>query len=245
MPLVDGVLLDVDDTIVDTRAAFEEALAAVARVYLPHLEPEGLEDLLAAWRADAAGHYRRYTRGEIGYVEQRLARANELHDRFGGPALDEAGFAQWDAVFEAGFEGAWRALPGAYETVDRLVSAGVPIGALTNARAEYQTRKLARAGLAAVPVLVGMDTLGVGKPDPAVFHEACRRLGTAPSRTAYVGDELDIDAVAAVRSGLVGVWFDRPWARRHEIPDSEIEAARLDGVLMLGSLDDLPGLLGL
>lgn len=245
VPLVDGVLLDVDDTIVDTRAAFEEALAAVARVYLPELEPEGLEEVLATWRADVTGHYRRYTRGEIGYVEQRRARANELHERFGGPVLDEAGFAAWDDVFEAGFEGAWRALPGAYEAVDRLVSAGVPIGALTNARADYQTRKLARAGLSAVPVLVGMDTLGVGKPDPSVFAEACRRLGTDPSRTAYVGDELDIDALAAVRNGLVGVWLDRPAARRHEISEAEVAAARAEGVLVVASVAQVPAVLGL
>ncbi|MCV2394011.1 HAD family hydrolase [Actinotalea sp. M2MS4P-6] len=241
MTTVDGVLLDVDDTLVDTRAAFEAALAEVARVYLPEVGEARLAEVVMTWRADSGGWYRRYTRGEVGYVEQRRARANELHDLFGGPALDGDGFARWDAVFEAAFEDAWRAHDDAVATVAALVGRGLAVGALTNAAVGYQTRKLERAGLEQVPVLVGMDTLGVGKPDERVFHEACRRLGTDPARTVYVGDELDIDAVAAVRAGLVGVWLDRPGTRRHVVPEAEIAAARSVGVHVVATLDALDG----
>ena len=98
----------------------------------------------------------------------------------------------------------------------------------------YQTLKLEAVGLAAdVPMLVGVDTLGVGKPDPRVFVEACRRLGTAPGRTVYVGDELDIDAQAASAAGLLGVWLDRPGPRRIEVSAEEIAAA---GVATISSL---------
>ena len=91
-------------------------------------------------------------------------------------------------------------------------------------------------------MLVGTDTLGVGKPDPRVFLEACRRLGTEPARTAYIGDEFDIDASAAVRAGLVGVWLDRPGTRRFPVSDAEIADS---GVLVVAGLDELPGALGL
>src|SRR5665647_2946850 len=73
--VVDGVLFDVDDTLVDTQSAFGAALSAVAEHYLPHLDASHHRDVLAAWRADVGGHYRRYTRGEVGYLEQRMARA--------------------------------------------------------------------------------------------------------------------------------------------------------------------------
>lgn len=236
---VDGVLLDVDDTLVDTRAAFVAALEAVAGTYLPLLPVERYGEVLATWRADVVGHYRRFTRGEISYVEQRRARANELHERFGGPVLDADGFAAWDDVFEAAFAGAWRAHADARAAVDALVGHGLAVGALTNARTDYQQGKLHRSGLADVPVLVGTDTLGVGKPDPRVFVEACRRLGTEPSRTAYVGDELDVDAMAAVRVGLVGVWLDRPGERRVEVGSAELQAARDAGVRVVRGLDEL------
>lgn len=242
--LVDGVLFDVDDTLVDTRTAFAGALAEVARRYLPHLPADRHAEVLAVWRADVGGWYRRHTRGEVGYLEQRMARANALHEEFGGATLDDDGFAAWNHVFEEGFAQAWAAHPEAADVVERLVAAGLAVGALTNAAVAYQTAKLDRSGLAAVPVLVGVDTLGVGKPDPRVFAEACRRLGTEPDRTAYVGDELDIDARAAVAAGMVGVWVDRPGGRRHEIPEDDVVAARDAGVHVVAALDELPALLG-
>jgi len=240
---LDGVLFDIDDTLVDTRGAFGHALAGVARRYLPALPEDRHAELVTVWRADVGGHYAAYTRGEVGYTEQRMARANELHERFGGPALDDAGFARWDETFEAEFSGAWSAHEDVDAVVDRLLAAGLAVGALSNAAVAYQTRKLDRAALLErVPMLVGVDTLGFGKPDPRVFVEACRRLGTAPERTAYVGDELDVDAAAARAAGLVGVWLDRPGSRRVPISDEEIADA---GVLVVTSLDELPAALGL
>lgn len=243
-PIVDGVLFDIDDTLVDTRAAFSRAIAGVATEFLPHLDAEDHAAVLAAWRADAGGHYRAYTRGEVGYVEQRMARANALHAQFGGAVLDDAAYEAWNEVFERAFAAAWAAHPDAADVVDVLLRSRLAVGTLTNAAVAYQTTKMARAGLDHVPVLVGVDTLGVGKPDPRVFAEACARLGTEPTRTAYVGDELDIDARAAVACGLVGVWVDRPGSRRHDIPEADVAAARDAGVHVVASLAEVPALLG-
>lgn len=240
---VDGVLFDIDDTLVDTRGAFGAALAAAAARYLPDVTADRHPELLAHWRADAGGHYARYTRGEVDYRAQRLARANAMHAQFGGHALDDAGFDAWDAVFEDGFRSAWASHDDAAHAVADLLAAGVAVGALSNASVAYQSQKLQRVGLAEqVPMLVGVDTLGYGKPDPRVFAEACRLLGTAPARTAYVGDELDLDAVAARVAGLVGVWLDRPGPRRVPVSDAEVEAS---GVVVIRSLTELADALGL
>lgn len=242
-PLVDGVLLDIDDTLVDTRAAFAHALAVVSAQYLPHLGADRLPELLAVWRADRGGHYRAYTRGETDHRTQRMARANDLHAIVGGPILDDAAYDRWDATFESGFADGWAPHPDASACVDRLLAAGIRVGAVTNAGVDYQTGKLARTGFGGrVPVLVGVDTFGVGKPDPRVFTRACALLGTAPARTAYVGDELDVDAAAAGAAGLIGVWLDRPGGRRVPVTDAEVARA---GVLVVRSLAELPAALGL
>ncbi|EYR65002.1 haloacid dehalogenase [Actinotalea ferrariae CF5-4] len=243
---MDGVLLDIDDTLVDTRGAFAVALTAAAASFLPHLPPERHAELLQVWRADTGGHYRRYTSGEIGYRDQRVARAAELQRVFGGAPLDDEAFARWDDLFETGFAGAWTAHEEVSAVVDALLAHGVAVGALSNAGVDYQTAKLRRVGLAdRLEVLVGVDTLGVGKPHPSVFLEACRRLGTDPARTAYVGDELDVDAVAAVGAGLVGVWVDRPGPRRVIVPPEDVAAARAAGVHVVATLAELPVVLGL
>jgi len=206
---ITGVLLDIDDTLVDTRGAFRHALETVGQMYLP---AEVDADVMAAhWRADAAGWYRAHARGEISHREQRMRRANVLHETFGGPVLDDAAYDEWDSHFEAAFKAGWRAHDDAFGLLDQLDEAGVAYGAVSNADGAYQEVKLAAVGLSRVPMLVGMDRFGVGKPDPRVFREGARLLGVEASECVYVGDEKDIDAGAAVAAGLaMGVWLDRP-----------------------------------
>jgi putative hydrolase of the HAD superfamily len=243
--LVDGVLFDIDDTIVDTRSAFDAALAGIASAYLPALPDDEAaarqRAVVAMWREDPHGRYHRYTAGEDTYLHQKRLRANDLHAAFGGPELDEAAFERWNAVFDEGFRAAWAAHHETEDVLEALLAAGVAVGALSNAGTELQTAKLEKAGLLdRVPMLVGVDTLGFGKPDPRVFLEACARLGTDPARTAYVGDEADVDALGARDAGLVGIWVDRPGARRREVDESTVT-----GVHVVTSLAELPAVLGI
>lgn len=242
LPPVDGVLFDIDDTLVATREAFGHALSQIARRYLPGVTPERDEELVTAWRADVTDGYGRYTRGETTYREQRMARANDLHAQFGGPVLDDDAYDAWDVVFDAAFRSAWAPHDDASAVVDELLTAGLVVGALSNAATAYQVAKLERAGLGdRVPMLVGVDTLGFGKPDPRAFAEACRRLGTDPARTAYVGDDVVLDAIASSDAGLVGIWLDRPGDRRIPVTDDQAAAVQA----RITSLDELPALLGL
>jgi putative hydrolase of the HAD superfamily len=236
---VTGVLLDVDDTLVDTRAAFVASIEAVWRAYLSHVPAERVPEMVAMWRGDVGGHYRAYTRGELTFDEQRRLRADELHRAFGGPPVDEAAYPAWLETFWGTFERSWRAFDDARRAVDALRSAGLEVGAVTNAARAIQDRKLAACGLADVPVLVTVENFGVGKPDPRVFTEGARLLGTDPARTAYVGDELDLDALGAVRAGLVGVWLDRPGARRGGPHLEDPAAAAEAGVIRIAALDEL------
>lgn len=202
------MLLDIDDTLVDTRGAFRHALASVADSYLaPGWDAD---EITAFWRADAQGWYRAHARGEMTHRQQRMLRANALHAAFGGPPLDDVSYDAWDAAFERAFREGWRPHADAAALLDALEAAGIPYGAVSNADSAYQAGKLSAVGLQRVPLLVGVDTFGVGKPDPRVFLAGCERLGVAPAEAAYVGDEPDIDAQAAVDAGLaLGVWVDR------------------------------------
>ncbi|NLF04306.1 MAG: HAD family hydrolase [Actinomycetales bacterium] len=236
---VDGVLFDVDDTLIDTRAAFTVAWEVAVGQFLPALGPGDVDAVVRSWRADVDGYYAAYTQGRMSYTEQRWRRVNAVHAEHGGPALDEAEFHAWNTVYEEAFQGAWAAFDDALAAMDALRSAGVAVGIVTNARSDYQRAKLERAGLDVPEVLVGVDRFGVGKPDPRIFLAGAEGLGTDPARTAYVGDELEVDALGAIRAGLRGLWLDRPGTRRHEIPDSTVTAAMTSGVVPLPSLTHL------
>ncbi|MPV50384.1 HAD-IA family hydrolase [Pseudactinotalea sp. HY160] len=239
-----AVVFDLDDTLVDTRTAFAAAIDAATRLLDPDLTPERSAVALASWRQDLGGHYRAYTRGTVGYWEQREARLREIGRALGLPGLGADDVEAWNEAFDLAFAGAWAPFPDARPTVDRLREAGYEIGVVTNAQTRVQELKLAATGLDDLPLLVTMDTFGVGKPAPEVFLEACRRLGVEPGETTYVGDELDTDARGAMNAGLRGMWLARPGRRRGGHHDEDPEGARASGVAVLTSLTELPDLLG-
>lgn len=237
-----AVLLDIDDTLVHTRGAFRCALEATSAAYLP--ADVDLDAVLATWMRDRDGYYRAFTQGELGYREQRMLRANQIQADFGGEQMDDAAYDAWDELFEEGFRSGWIAHEDAPALLDALDAAGIVYGAVSNAAVAYQTEKLARAGLSRVPMLVGTDTFGKGKPYPEVFREGARLLGVDPSEALYAGDELDIDARGAVAAGLgLGVWVDRPGGRREGHPGSEVGEAGLGERVV--RIEGLAGLLDL
>lgn len=209
---VKAVVFDIDDTICDSAGAFATGIRLVVDRYMPGLPEPQVQRAIEIWRADPNKHYRRYTRGECTFDEQRFARANELNEEFGGPQItwDEY-LNEWKPLFWNAFCSHWKAHPDVRPCLDLLESHGFRLGALSNASAELQTRKLMACGCVDdVPLLVTMDTFGFGKPDPRVFQEAAHRLELLPDEVAYVGDEFDIDAQAACKAGLHGFWIDRP-----------------------------------
>lgn len=249
-PRADAVLVDIDDTLVDTRAAFFAAIRTVAGTWLGHLPAEQHDEVARRWIADVGGHFRSFTRGEISITLQRRRRAADLQGTFGGADLDDEQFAAWAAAYDKAFRSSWRLHDDAVPLLEALDRAGIPVGALSNSTRELSVAKLEGLGLSdRLPLMVSPDDLGFGKPDPRVFHLACERLGSTPARTAYVGDELDVDAHGARSAGLVGIWL----ARSGQVgqpgqpgqPGAAATKAGRDGVLVAHSLLDLPELLDL
>ncbi len=207
---VEAVLLDLDDTLIDTRGAFRAAVLGQVRRWLPRLGQESHEAVVLRWCLDPCGHFRAYTRGEHDFATQRRLRVRDLHTQFGGPALDDAEIDSWLVEFDRTFAASLRVNRDALPALDDLDRIGLPWGVLTNAARGFSAAKLARLGLTErVPLTVCLDDLGFGKPDPRVFHLACSRLGVPARRCAYVGDEVDVDARAAAAAGLMGIWLDR------------------------------------
>jgi phosphoglycolate phosphatase len=79
---------------------------------------------------------------------------------------------------------------------------------------------------------MGVDQ-GPSKPDPALFLQACQKLGVEPSATLMVGDSVgDIEmARAAGAAGCIGICWGKPTAAHLETADVAI--ARLDQIQIL------------
>lgn len=196
---MDGVLFDLDDTLVDQASAAASAVVAWVGDDRP--------GLVARWTEVSALHYRRFQDRELTYEEQRRARVRDLFD---APSLPDA---EADAAFDAyrhHYDAACAPFPDALPALHRARDLGLRVGVLTNGLAERQQLKADRAGITAVvDVLFASSTLPASKPHPSAFHSACEQLGTAPGRTLMVGDSLADDVAGATAAGLPAVLLDR------------------------------------
>ena len=233
---VDAVLFDIDETLIDLQAAMGSTLQAIGAADLTHFTAADWESYTSLFAADPQGHYDAYLAGRLGFADQRVLRLQHAREQAGLAPLDSDAARAWNEAYEAELPRYFRAFDDVVPLLDALDARGIAYGAVSNNVHDYQRAKLDAAGLQRIEVLVGIDTVGAAKPDPAIFHEGIRLLGSAPGRTAYVGDNLAVDGVGAANAGLQGIWLDRPG---HPSPVRTEGAAVPAGVSTIASLADL------
>jgi sugar-phosphatase len=161
----DGLLVDLDGTLVDSTAPVRRAWAVFAGRH-------GLdvEEVL------------RFAQGRPSRETVRLLAPDADHDAEAA-AVEYAEVHDTDGV---------SALPGAAQ----LLLTDRPLAIVTSCSTALAVARLRAAGLAIPPVLVSSDGLERGKPDPACFQIAARRLGIDPTRCVVLED-----APAGIRAG--------------------------------------------
>lgn len=210
-----AVLLDLDDTLVDTPTAMRISVVAALEAVTGEL-PESVKRAVAdRWIADPARHFFRYEVGEIGFTDQRRARFAEVAE-IAGLDPEPAMYAAWEAGYVAGLTEWVRAFDDVLPFLNGL--GRTPVAVVTNVATDLQRAKLQTAGLAErLPVVVGVDLAGSPKPAAAPFHYACRLLGVDPAEAVHIGDSLHADVVGACAAGLRAIWLDRRGAGRDAV----------------------------
>ena len=224
-----GVLFDIDDTLVDLEYAMTTALREVSEHLLPGLDQTGWERFGRVFTHETTHYYDRYLAGELTFNEQRLLRGRAALGHLGVDLADGEEAHGWLSAYSRLQPTYVRAFEDVLPLLDVLDAAGIPYGAVSNNVHDYQRAKLDGAGLDRVLRLVGTDTVGVAKPEPAIYLEGVRLLGTAPAETLYVGDNRMLDAEGSTAAGLVGVWLNRVGEPRHGYAGHEVPS--LEGLL--------------
>ena len=232
-----GVLLDLDGTLVD----HEGAAAAGLRGWLPSLGLVPDAAAIARWSAVQEPHLAAWRAGRISFTEQRRRRVRD----YLGTAGTDAELDELFAGYLTHYEDAWRAfddVTGALATLARL---GLATAVLTNGSRGQQLRKLARTGLdGRVGPVFAVDDLGVAKPHPEAFRQACARWGYPPGEVVSVGDDHMLDVLGARAAGLRAIHLDRhgrgPADEPHRITTLS-ELGELGDRLAGGSGVDRPG----
>lgn len=113
--------------------------------------------------------------------------------------------------------------PGLIEALDALAQAGVKLAICTNKAERFTIPLMHQIGLSERFVsIVGGDTLGVAKPDPAPLHEMIARAGGG--RAIFLGDTIN-DIAGARNAGIPSI------AVSFGFLDGPVETLEADAIL--------------
>lgn len=207
-----AVLLDVDDTLLDTTAAIVTAASLAMAALWPHLDARQAREAALRFRADPGGAFRRFTEGTISFEQMREERLGEVADHT-GLCLREGALETFEAAYRPAFLNAQRVFADVPAFLAACREAGLAVGALTNSSGSVTMDKLDRVGGGDwFDVVITRDTLGFGKPDPRVFAHACSALGLPAQEVLMVGDEWEPDVLGGLEAGLQACWLVRACA---------------------------------
>jgi HAD superfamily hydrolase (TIGR01509 family) len=130
-------------------------------------------------------------------------------------------------------------LPGAVELIDALKKEQLPWAIATSGRmrtAETNLRSLKVDPEEAV--VITRDMVRYAKPDPDLFVEAARRLGTSTRGSYVIGDSI-WDMYAACRCGALGIGFLSGGYGKDELERAGAMRVFDDPADMLEHLDEL------
>ena len=205
------VVFDLDDTLLDHRAAEHAALADVHRQHHAHLGHHPLEHVQQTYHRCNAPLWADFGAGRIDSAELRRLRSERTLAALGCDTLTAADFGR-DYLDRYAVH--WRWTDGARDAYHAVADA-VPVGILTNGFSEQQRGKLATfpeiADRAAFVVI--SEEVGVMKPDPRLFEHvrgvAERATGSPlrPAEVVYVGDSFVSDVEGGTGAGWRVVWL--------------------------------------
>jgi HAD superfamily hydrolase (TIGR01662 family) len=235
------VLIDLDDTLFDHRAAARQALLSAAAAD-PALGRCDFETLEQRHRAILEALHRRVLDGAMTVDEARALRFRMLvEENDAAEPCDAARIDRITIAYRAAYSGNWTALAGARGLLAEIQTRGVRIAVVTNNIVSEQVAKLKALDLESlVDALVVSEAVGASKPAAAIFEHALNALGVAADDSVMVGDNWSADVEGARAAGIAAVWFNprrlpRPAAHPGVVEIHALEPAGRVADMILGS----------
>ena len=209
-----AITLDLDDTLWPC----EPTLLRAERLTLEWLT-ERVPEVVAPWSIERLRERRmaiHAARPELGY-DFRAIRRLALEEVFREEGADDA---QSAPIIEGSLD--------VYMTARNEVELYPEVRAcLERLSTRYRIASLSNGNACLVQIgldhlfhaMIAAHTHGAGKPDPVLFHTACRALDCAPAEVVHLGDDIELDVRGAREAGLHAVWMNRA---RHAWPGDDV-----------------------
>ncbi|MFA9456879.1 HAD family hydrolase [Halalkalibacter sp. AB-rgal2] len=207
------IFFDIDGTLLDHDRAEELAAVAFYREYSQVIQLAEI-DFVSRWKEVSEYYYNRFLEQKLSFQEQRRERVREILLR---QVNDEEADVAFGSYVDA-YKQNWSAYDDVNLCLQQLIANGHSLGVISNGDLLQQKEKLKQVELEHYfSCIVTSSEVGVSKPDREIFVAACNKADVEVERCYYIGDRLDIDALASIQAGMKGVWLNRKKEEPHAV----------------------------
>ena len=200
------IFFDLDGTLLDHQLAVKYATASFWQHFSNSL-PYSQAEFYDVWNAITERIYAAFTSGKVSFLEQRRWRIRELFRPINFYLSDDETDAIF-AIYLQYYEDSWALFDDVFPCLNAL--SGDRLGIISNGNLDQQQKKLSQLKIRdKFTTIVTSQEVGVSKPNPEIFLKACEKAAISPPECFYIGDKLDIDALASQAVGMKGIWLNR------------------------------------
>jgi YjjG family noncanonical pyrimidine nucleotidase len=197
-----GILFDLDDTLIDFKASETSALARVYENFYKAFAQR--EAFTHSFHTINQSLWKAVESTQLPVAQLRLKRFQLLSETLGAGIEAERVAAFYEN--ELGTTASW--FPGTAEALS-LLEGQYKLGIVTNGLTNIQKAKYRHLALDRwFKTFVISEEVATSKPQKEIFDIALTRIDTAPARTLMVGDSLTSDYAGSLNAGMDFCWIN-------------------------------------
>jgi len=201
------ILLDLDDTLIDTAANTKETVKEIYTDYLFSEYFDSFDVFFSFYHTNVSKLWDSYNKGQISKEEIQRERFSVSLRHIEGFNEEKIQIINSDYIERIMKKEAL--IEGAIDLLDYLRHR-YKIHILSNGFTEMQYTKMESAGLSFeyFENIILSDKVGVNKPHPDIFRYALEKTGTEARHVVMIGDNLQTDIKGAYDSGISQIWLN-------------------------------------
>ena len=201
------ILLDLDDTLIDTANNTKETVKEIYRDYHFAEHFESFNSFFDLYNTNVSKLWIGYNNGDVTKEKIQKDRFTDTLIHIDGFTEEKISIINKDYIGRIVKKGAL--IEGAIDLLEYLKSK-YKIHILSNGFTEMQYQKMESAGLSLSYFghIILSDIVGINKPHPDIFAYSLNKIEANKDEVIMIGDNLSTDITGAYHSGIDQIWYN-------------------------------------